>query len=245
MYNLLIINEKPIAALLCSGFIPAFDLGMDVGDYARHVLVVAASKQQESTKVTAEWKHEVFLAQKLGIIPFDENLPHEKVVGVIEVKRAPEKTGTFWTYNSKSPFTVYRILNAYLLDRPIGFERYPFHPKRLMSSAYQPLSIAIEGLTTLRIPLDHLYLENCCEDSSLTLPLTPTLERFLFHNGKPIHYKYVKFISNNQVKLFKFSLENEVFYPHNGNGDKMRVYSIMKRRHIALPYFIFKFGEQI
>ena len=245
MLNKIILQDQPIGQLLSSGYIPYFDLGEDVGDYARHVLVVSAPKQQESNEVTSEWKHEVFLAQELGIIPFAENLPYEKVVGVIEVKRAPNMAGKFWTYNCKTPNTVYRILNAYLLDRPLGLERYPFHPKRLMSSAYQPLQIAVEGLTTLRIPLDHFYLESCCQGSELTLPLTPTLERFLFYNGKPLYYKYVKFVSNNQVKTFKFSMENEIYYPHDGNGEKMKLYSIMRKRHYSHPYYIFKFGEQI
>lgn len=237
MYYLTI--KQPWASLLCSGFIDAWDFGTDVGEYVRHVFVVAAPKQQSKKceRVTIEWSQQLYLAEIIGAVPFVENLTYEKVIGVLEISRSLSPIESIWTYKNPSSKTVYRILNAYTLQTPKDLES--LHPKYLRYNFNRASRITVEPNRTIRIPLCFHNFDNCWQGNTLTLPLTKELENLLFFKGKRIWYKYVVVVHNNQERIYKYEKDNFVHVPRYDGDNEVTVYSDIEKRRVLLRYFVF------
>lgn len=227
--------------MLCSGFIDAFDLGIDVGDYARHVFVMTASEQSSdhNEKETEEWYQQLHLAQITGAVPFEEEFVYDKVIGVLEVARPQSPIESIWTYKNPSLGTVYRILNAYTLPVPKDIEPFLYRPLRYNFN--RAARITIEPNRTIHVPLSAHNFDNCWQGNTLSLPLTPELEDLLFANGKMVCFKYVVVHHNNRERIFKFELDNFVYTPYYDYDLDIRVtgYSAIKKCDIPYRLFVF------
>ncbi len=236
-----------LAQLLCTGLIPAIDIGSDIGRYCRYVLVIAVDndKQVYKTNFSCEWDVRLELAESLGAIPYSDdeyyNNTHGKIVGVLELVRCPKlANATPWTFGNSDPSTVYRIVTASLLDGALEIERR----LRIDMLTYR-CPLPYRHKQELFLPVSEHRFYNCYEKNTLTLPLDEVLRDLLFDKGKLFPYKYVTVFNNNRYRTFKSGADNEVYVPIQGDGQPFAVYSDFRKRHLPLEYFIFHLGTKI
>ena len=228
--------------MVCSGYIPAFDLGSDVGDFSPQVFVVAAPEQQV-INATGEWLHEFRLAEHLGIIPKDNELAYGKVVGFLTVHRTRD-LDPFWNYDCDKHSHVYRIIDAYSYERPFHVSSI-LHGRPIRSEIYRPSLITVQGFRTLRLPLSWVDFCICNERHTLTLPFTPYLCRYLFFGETRIAYQYLSVVHNNQEKIFKYDPYFEIFRPKNDDGTYQTTFSKILNTPVALPWIVFHLEQQV
>ena len=238
MFNFLYFPKR-LAQLLCTGLIPAIDLGSDFGRYCRQVLVIAVDDDTQVNNFSCEWNVRTELAESLGLIPYAESetvaLCLGKVVGVLEVIRCPRLANkTPWTFGNRNPETVYRIVSASLLDQPLDLDRL-HHFEMHTYQCVMPYA----ARCSLFLPLSEHRFSNCYECNTLSLPLDDVLRDLLFFKDQPLRYKYVTGFNNNRYRTFKFDAGNEVYDLQNGDGNDCTLFSIFRNHRIPVKYYIF------
>lgn len=240
------IIQPDMAYMLCSGEVDAFDFGVDYGDQAVVAVVSSPEDGVECVKIGSndEWRVEVNCCATLGIVPLPENLKRGIYVGMLFIRRSPKHCGSFWTCNSESPETCYQILEACFFDyqRPCTQELN----KLDVHTVHRPLKPAIAGLDTLVISLSDYHFANVAYPNNfITIPLGNALRRVLFHNGRQLHYKTLKIVNGNGIKVFKFSKNNGIVTVPDYDGEPKKIYCPSRKAAIVSPFFRIHFEEQL
>lgn len=240
----IILKTEPIATLCCSGAVTAIDLGSDVGDYCRQVFIMSAAEQtSDEQQATGEWWQEYGLLAILGVVPFPENLKAATVKGWIEVERDPSTCGSFWTHDSKSPDTCYRILDAFMFETPIELEQLSL--RKVRNYAMRPSKPLNVSGDTLRLTVsDHNWF-NCYPGNTLTLPLTEELRCLLLNGTVIVPFKFIVVVNNNREKKFVYGGCAEIFTPHYGDGSEQTIFSTILQQHIPIEYIEIRLGELV
>lgn len=237
--------QQPWASLLCSKFIDAFDFGIDIGDYCRHVIVYALPSESKFPilKPTAEWLHVFHFAEVTGAVPFSENLPVNKYVGCIELGRCQNFKRSIWTYKGKSIHTTYRVFDAFLFDYPIDENR--LQRALVMKNFHRPMHVSLSPNGALRVPLSKHHFGNIYVDSTFTVELTEELRNLLFLEHPSAAPRYVTFFYATREKTFIMEQDNNLFYPCDGAGNPIKSFSHIKNEWLTMPFYVFNLRTQI
>ena len=243
MINLLIKTE-PIATLSCYGAVTAIDIGSDVGDYCRQVFIMSAAEQtSDEQQATCEWWQEYRLLAVLGVVPFPEDLKAATVKGWIEVERDPSTRGSFWTHDSTSPDTCYRILDAFMFETPIELEQLSqYKVRNYAMRPSKPLNVSDD---TLRLTVSDLNWLNCYPGNTLTLPPTEKLRCLLLNGTDIVPFKFIVVANGNREKKFVYGGCAEVFTPLNGDESEQTIFSTILNQHIPDEYIEIRLGELV
>ena len=80
-------------------------------------VVIYARKPRKNSAIPLEWMQEVINQQKFGNLPPTEELPTEKVVGVVKIFYKADQDYNIWS--KEPPTTSYVVGNACALDEPL------------------------------------------------------------------------------------------------------------------------------
>ena len=236
---------QPWANLICSKFVDAFDFGIDIGDYCRHVFVFALPHESEFPilKPTTEWLHVLHYAEKTGAVPFFEDLPVNKYVGCVELGRCLKRNRSIWTYNCKSLDSIYRVFDAVQFDKPIDEIRKP--NAWMMNNVHRPMHVSISPTGTLRVPLCKHCYGNIYVDNTFTIELVEELRNLLFLEHPSATPRYVTFFYGTREKSFLMEPDNCVYFPHDEVGNPYKSFSHIKGEWLPMPYYVFNLRTQI
>ena len=108
--------EQPFAEMVVRDLINVLHLKRRVERMTKEV-VIYARKPRKNSAIPLEWMQEVINQQKFGNLPPTEDLPTEKVVGVVKIFFKAEPNYNIWS--KEPPTTSYVVGDACVLDEPL------------------------------------------------------------------------------------------------------------------------------
>ena len=193
-------------------------------------VVIFALKPRKNLAIPLEWMQEVINQQKFGNLPATEDLPTEKVVGVVKIFYQADQDYNIWSL--EPPTTSYIVGDACVLDEPLDVsldevKTWKNLPQDVKFHSFKP-SVPIFRVCDFEIVIpvcENLY-DQASQGKSITFEFAGKLASLMKdrYDGSLIPFENMRLVCGHSWKRYHFipSIEVEMV-----NGNPKRYSSVL------------------
>lgn len=209
--------EQPFAEMVVRDLINVLHLKRRADRMTREV-VIYARKPRKNPAIPLEWIQEVINQQKFGNLPPTEDLPTEKVVGVVKILYKAEPNYNIWSL--EPPTTSYVVGNACVLDEPLDVscdevKRWKNLPQDVKFHSFEPAKPHFRACDfEIVIPVCGNMYYQASQGKPITFEFAGKLANLMKDrfDGSLIPFENMRLVCGQRCKRFYFipSIEEEM-----------------------------------